>query len=704
MTAPHLPDFFAPPNEISLDSLSGAPGALVARLIARVEGGRRSLLPARVGAVTRWYGVAPPGRQARDLREELRHWLGPPLAMEPAAALTGGDDMDRAAAATFDSWSVVVAEVPAAWQQSAREAVSSLLDVWALTPERSAEPPRPVGRVLRQFYEALLAKSRDEAEAALDELRSRSLVSATNLRFLRVQMLGELGSPAALREYSLQEALTLLARPPAVTERLAEAANALTIEPARVKDPDWESVGVAIDRDWPALATELHQVTNVATARCFALAELALPSPRRALLGEVAQRFPDDPILSVVGARWGTPPQIPAETSALEHYHQGRYETALLAAEGEGVSRHVVSIALAAAANLATGDAASRALALLDGLSSGEQNALAASSVESILISRLRSLTSDSRIPTGWLDWLRGSWADRPDLLVDWCSCWAQAADSLNADLAMELLEALNDERRGRVRNGLPVFIKAVLQTDLSPGRVPLAVTLFDVLLSSEPGRIEHDAALVLLDDILYAGCTAREYSELLEAIEAQLPAIGPRDAAWIIQILDLLLVHGAPDSNRRAGTLATASAAVLAWQDRLEPLDRDLLAQFFPDSGLGRPLDAHPDVTPAEHPPSIIGIYTLLESASRQASEWMRARWPQVEIRTSSDHVNTEALTALARGVDVLLVQTSHAKHAATQALEVAVPDKSRLILVSGRGATSLLRAVVQWSMTPRL
>lgn len=702
MSAVDIGRFFSTPNEVRLDTLTGAPSELVTRLIAYAERGRRSLLPAKLGPTTRWYGLAPNGREERVLREEFRSWLGPPLTASLLTVTAARDGMDQAALAAFDGWRVLSADVLESWQQSARDSVTSLLDVWSLTPERSVEAPRPVGRVLRQFYEAILGGAREDAEGALAELRARSLINPTNLRFLRVHMLSELASPEELRDDPQLEGLTLLARPPAVTEKFAEAADALTIEPSLAPSPVWESLGAELERDWPGLVTERHQITTPATARCFALVEITLPSPRGALIFEAAQRFPDDPILGDLAARWGIPRPPALSASAVEHYQRGDYDFALLAAEQEAPSRTTVSVALACAVNLTTSEAAARALTLFENLDPAAQVFLRHNVVETVFLDRLRALTSDSRMPSGWLDWLRGNWTDRPDLLAEWSRRWTAslpAAEAMTSEFAVELLDGLNDDRRGRIRNGLPVFVDALLANGLAPSNIPLAVTLLDILLSSEPGRIERQASLALLDEILVVGCTAQEYSELLVALEGQFSLIGPRDASWLIQVLDLLLLHSCPGSARRDATLSSSSAIAHAWRDRLDRVDVELLSRLFPGLGFETPSIAGEVESPYSRHPRSVGIYSLLEGATRQAADWIRTRWPDVDVRTSSEHVNSDALTALAKGVDVLLVQTSHAKHAATQALEEAIPDRSRLVLVNGRGATSLLRALLEWS-----
>jgi hypothetical protein len=68
------------------------------------------------------------------------------------------------------------------------------------------------------------------------------------------------------------------------------------------------------------------------------------------------------------------------------------------------------------------------------------------------------------------------------------------------------------------------------------------------------------------------------------------------------------------------------------------------------------------------------------------------------VKVKSSSAEVNSAALASLVKGVDVMLVQTSHAKHSATIAINMAIVDPRRLVLVHGRGASALMRALLEW------
>ena len=575
VTAPNPVDaFYSSPNEVDPSTLEGTLRELLGGLTARLDTSRiRTLLPARVDGRTRWYGLAPSDREARLLREELRSWLGPPISELITEVQEPGDPTDQAAQALVPSGTVLRVDVAEGWQAEARCNVASLTDVWVLAPPRGVDQPRPLGRVLRQFYEAELAADRRSAESALDEIKARALLNATNLRFLRVELLASLGTPQDLREDPLLRGISLLARPPAVTAHLAAAAESLFIANAAgvPEATDWVAVAEKLDEAWPSLVTRREQVTTLATARCFALQELLLDEPRIDALNEVVGHFPDDAVLrSIIPGTTHTPlPKQPDTPLGL--YHAGDYLAALDAADSQNQGRATTSVALAAAVNIGDSASAVRALALVDALTPADRDTVLGSAVERAFYDQLLARTSEARVPENWLDWLRGEWTDRPDLLTEWAGQWRRE-DSLDNDaeeLAVELLDALNDGRRGRVRNGLPVFINWLVEDGLPTPGVALATTIFDILLSSDPGRIERQVSLSLLEEVLLVGCTSQEYSELTNAVVRQLQLLGARDAPWLAECVDLFMQCSSPDLSRRHALIADAVGMATAW---LEP------------------------------------------------------------------------------------------------------------------------------------
>ena len=126
------------------------------------------------------------------------------------------------------------------------------------------------------------------------------------------------------------------------------------------------------------------------------------------------------------------------------------------------------------------------------------------------------------------------------------------------------------------------------------------------------------------------------------------------------------------------------------------------VLRKLFTDAGLDfdPPLTEGTDVETSRQVKAFerVGIYSLSESAAKNAARWIRDEWPDVDVRLSHAHSNNPELNGLVRSSDVVLIQTSHAKHAATTAIERSI-DASRLVRVNGRGATSLFRDLLRWA-----
>lgn len=698
--------FFAEPNEVARDGIGGSAGELLEALVGRLEAtGARTVLPARVAGSTRWYGIATTDADARLLFEEMEAWLGPPISGMVCPLRSAVDATDAAALRLAGSGTVLRTDISAGWQRQARENINGLFDSWSLAPVRGFDRPRPVGRVLRDFYDGLLAGDRSVAESALGEIRTRSLLTSTNTRFLRIELIGSLGTAEELRDDPALRDVSLLARPPAVTEHLARAANALVIEPtAASSDTDWRRAAEQVEGLWPGIITQPSQVRSTEGARCLALTEILTDHPRSDILAGLRTDWGVDEVLLAILDEVSLPaPTIPTGESALALYQEGRYEKALNEVELGVATSALAGLALHAAHNLADPTSTSRALRIVDRLTESDRQVLLRNAVDRHLFELLTTSIAGKGIPSSWLDWLAGDWPDRPDLLREWSRDWP---DTLEDDVtfAEVFLDALNDERRGRTRNGLPVFIEWLVgDGGLEAGKIPLAVTLFDFMLGSEPGRVERQASLTLLDEILTTGCDAREYSEILNALAGQLRLIGPRDAGWLAASIDLLLLSAVADPAARTAFVSESFSAAFVWASRVDSTDTLLLSNAFADAGFEYPsveTQGESDETGQQiRTFRKVGIYSLLEPAALTAARWIKDRWPGVQVTLSHDHVNSRSLEAVVRGSDVVLVQTSRAKHAATNAIRDAARDDESVVLVHGRGATALLRALLRWT-----
>lgn len=672
------------------------------------------MLPARVQGRTRWYGVAPSDREARLLLEEVEAWLGAPVTTGGAYVTAKDDAVDASAALLHPGGIVIRADVEAGWQSEARENVRSLVDLWAITPERSSDERRPVGRVLRYFYEAIAARDRTSAVDAFEEIRYGGLLSPSNVRFLRVELLGLLGQPQELLDDPLLQDVTMLRRPPEVTDHLARAADALYVPESVVAldDDAVRHVAATIEASWPGLIEHPSQLRSVSGARCLALVETLAERPRPGVVEALRLDWSEDALVARVVQMLAESP-VPAElhgqpsvSLVLRHYQAGEFELTLDTAEREAPDRGVAPAVLHAAVNLGDANAAARAVAYVNRLPVDDRDNLLAQAAEAHFYELLLSHNEGPDVPNDWLDWLRSEWPDRPDLLHEWSSGWRteELTEAFGAQLAGELLDALNDQRRGRVRNGLPALLRWIVTDDgLAPASIPLAVTILEIMLGSDPGRAERRAGLDLFGAVLETGCSAPEYRDVLAAIGEQMAGLGPREADWLVGVLDLQLLSPVPDTAARSELFGEALGIAVSWYERIDRTEATLLSKVFSDGGMHFEVPADESAGQASRVQRVfgsVGIYSLSESAAQNARRWIEEEWPGVTVRLSHAHENNSELAGLVQTSDVLLMQTSHAKHAATIAIERSV-ETNRLVRVNGRGATSLLRGLFEWAGT---
>lgn len=706
-----LATFYSSPNEVDRDAFEERSGNLLTTLENRLsQTDKRTLLPASIDNQMRWYGLAPSDRDTRILSEELNAWLGPPLSTALTTANQASDGFDLVVLRLFPDSTILKVEIEEQWQEQAQVNVASLVDTWDLAPARSPDLPRPVGRILRQFYESLIASDRGSAEEALDELKDRALLSPTNIRFLRIELLGRLGTPKEIRDYARLEGILRLVRPPDVTAHLAAAVNALLIEPELTAGPNanWQELGNRIDDEWPNLVTHPDQIRSTFGARCLALTEVLTESPRQAILRVLEETWGDDEVVAAA-VRNRVSDQVEVEPqSALDLYLIGEYSRALEVINSSAPSGSNSGLALMSAANLGDAESARLALSIVDQLTDTDRAELLDQAVERNLHTSLQERAGVTDAPSGWVNWLNGEWPDRPDLLKEWATTWGRPTDlepDESAALEGALLEGLSDQRRDRIRNGLPILTDWLIDenTGLAVGTVPLVAFIVEILLTSAAGRVEREAVLVLLDELLVSGCSSTEYQNLISAIGSQFSQLGPRNAAWLASALDLLLLSAATEPDARDLLVSNALVLAQSWTGLLETTDARLLAKVLKVGGhetsfLTTDTDDKSTRRTSQKSFRRVGIYSLLEPAARRASDWIKELWPSVDVTLSHDHVNSSRLEAMVRGVDVLLIQTSRATHAATSAIGDATAQNTEVIYVNGRGATSIVRGLIEW------
>lgn len=146
-----------------------------------------------------------------------------------------------------------------------------------------------------------------------------------------------------------------------------------------------------------------------------------------------------------------------------------------------------------------------------------------------------------------------------------------------------------------------------------------------------------------------------------------------------------------------------TALAVLEPLRLRLEPVQRASLAALaellgWPDS----PFSDSATIAQDEFAPKLanlrIGIYSLTESAARQAASVLTRLEPSTRVQISSEQVGSAKLKALALNSDLVVITSLSATHAATDFIRANRPSGKPICWAAGRGFTSIVRAVEEF------
>ncbi len=568
--------FYEEPNEVDISLLPAELREPLQVLHDRFTEGRRTLIPAIVEGQMSWYGIARSAGDARLLAEEMASWLGPPLGEEPSVVVEANDELDKKALSLSENGILLRTRVSPGWEGQARNNVRSLIDIWLLTPDRARDKPRTLGQILRNFYEAIAEQDRDSATDALDEIRAGGMLSTTNMSFLKVELLGELGTPEELRDDPTLAGISQLRCPPTVSDYLARAADELFIRPGAENSnrKDCRSLAKRIRTTWPNIIAHPSQVRSVHGARCLGLSELLASKPRQGVIDHLRSEWSSEDALvarlvdllqETLGPTSEWVDDLDRATSVTRLYEDGEFELLLNAAEKvDEPDIGVVSLVMSAAINLADTDSAVFALAMVDQLTDTDRKELLERAVEKSLHTQLLDRNEGTQIPNGWRDWLKGDWPDQPTLLKEWSKNWSIGSITARKEaylFELDLLDALNNDTRERVRNGLPILVSWLTHDDhTGAAAIPIATTILDIILSSYPGLGERHTALDLLKYILQIGCSSKEYCTIADALSQQLESIGRDDIDWLRDVLDFQICYAVPNTERRGELFAQSS------------------------------------------------------------------------------------------------------------------------------------------------
>jgi hypothetical protein len=605
-----------------------------------------------------WYGVAATGAEWRLLQplllahvgRTITEFAGLPMQLDPVIPVEG---MLRAAGAHA---AVKLAPSPANAQFAVR-ALNRLRRALAIRPGGGAGPPIATPQLLAKLEMCLAAGDRDGADEYVTTLRSELRLDTLNLHFLEVRILSAFRSWSELVNKEWFSELSLVRKPSSVAKEMLEALWFVNLN--------------ELSDDPPALQARYRDRVQ----------RLARP-----LLGQVS--ITEDGIVGKLCGLEGlaAPTNLAPGPLAQELIEQ--------ATEAPSVQR--ISVAREAMSSLSTHDLA----------------VLAGSGVSQRSLAEIDAGSSHS--PRNWADWLAQlgdpGFSNAAIVARDAISIWpVEAFNKVQADSIAEALVEIgisNDLRRERLVESLPSLVNWVkADPDYPRGAMrELYVALLQLFsLLEGVGGADRDAATDLLDACLTLGVSAQAYRGLLADFRPLIAAgAGQSSIYWIIELASVLLEHPTPDPSARLGLL---NVALRSFQSMLRLLSRGQRAAYNRVAE-GAQWPTLPEILEDDARVGLerlkgqsIAIYTLTESAARQAEAVLKAQEPSLTIALAHDHVASQRLSRLARDSDVFVMTAASAKHAATDCI-LANRGDGILLYAPGRGFSGIVRVVEEHAL----
>jgi hypothetical protein len=722
-------EFFGAGNELDLTTIPDYTRAQLNEWIRSLgSADRTSFLPREIDGRLFWYVFTPSDRRANEILELLSAWIGPTYSdvTSNRGRLNLTDPFDSKIAHLADvavlRFEVLprngTAHAPAA-KRFVRDALSRLATLLDNRPASEFQLAKSTAQILDDLGHALSARDRGSVDLALASLAANGDLDTLNQSFVRVRALASLEDWDELLEDRSINDLLQVSRPPGVTRairravfnryfttlavserdsELLDAARGLPAEyrsvakgpPANHPDELIFQVLLALTSD-PPLPTELVEgMTSSADKLRVGL------EPRLSRLISTASKSKDAPLA-----------EISPEAAAFALYAAGDPGSALHAVLELPRTAATVRVAVLAAADI---DDKATALIALDYIAADPEirdEVASSKQIRNAIWALEQTVRSDK--PLDWSTWLdqiaRGD--DVATALDAVPTDYSQWTPMSFAALATQLNE-MNDDALMVLGEVSGQFLAAHrdLIEDAGVAGAALGRRLLAALAVSFKSSAGVRAQTLNLVDIAFsASFTPAEYSETVMYInDIRKTNASSGTVEWQADLFQLVTSY--PKSNDETGALDNFVAASLedfiAFRYGLSlvtirairivcdeyPLDfPPILADLLKD-------DADESRQYAYLAGKTVGLYSLMESAAGRAAQLLRSLVPSIEVRLFSNKVGSTALAQASASMDIFVIVTAAAKHAATEFIE-SQRGTAELVRVNAKGTSAIMNAL---------
>jgi hypothetical protein len=635
-----------------------------------------------------FYALADDGPTWRRLQPLLRAFAGPTITDFDGlpTVLNHEIDLER----RFDEIGFyAVAKLRPNSSPSGRllatRALLRLRDVLSLAPVLVKTTPLPTSRLLAQFQDALNNQDLVEAWRLHGLLRSDLRLDATNLVYLEIAIYAQIQDWAAIRWHPRFDELCASVPPSATAELLLQSIYWTELKPHTSEGAKGTGSVVAFEVVRPYVQTLLPIVANVANTAIDEIRKLVLAASSAATAQSISEPTDEDSLNIELAL-----PE-PASASVPTPLEEAREALLLVAQSSDNRAR------------------LEHAKFLIESLGSSDRRLLLEPTWFRALWNEVESQLGTHSPPQSWSEWitfLSEEQFDAAGYAKKGATEWRLTDVELDLAKGIELARAIEGIPSGladeRLIAAMPYWI-AWAKADPCWPRTALRHVYAELLLrlavSARRGAAVLRAGSSLLEGLLQIGLSNLEYRDLIENVEAiTLEGLNRGSVYDVLEFVELLQGAHSPDEMARNNYFSKLLPRLAFLKDRLTVGQITALNQILRVAGRDAETLNQPGGTGPNLPEILkgkrIAIYTLTESAGRQAEALLNNMSPESIIQINHDHVGTKALANLAASADIFVIAWASAKHAATDFIREHRGKKS-ILYASGRGASSIVRVI---------
>jgi hypothetical protein len=596
--------------------------------------------------------------------------------------------------------------VPILVRHEKREAFLDALEAMTTTRSSIDRDPSDAKQyesdLLRDMRLAIAQQDFATAQTAYDSLQRLGTLSQENMRFLQIELLAGQHRWDALVGLPYFQELQKIRRPRTVSEFMLEA-----IWQTRIVQTGRSPVQVFEEADLQSQYGPLLGSVDVPRSRgALALAYFsARQDGDQARIERQLSAVTDEDRQFLKGLTWHGTIVEEKVTDPLEEARRlyGRQQySAVVELFLADPQEQVIGLAINAVLEM---DDATLATPVL-----GAVRKLATDGVQiprglSLLLPHLEALVSNAC--NDWIQWMTRvaapeRWGAAASTARENAKNWPRlpVSEDISNQLADNLISAIDGINADQVRATLDLLCALASKAVTEPSQrkfvdAILLVLAFQDNASESVRNAFNDLAWAVLD----SAPDQAAYTSLLATASdmwSRIASLASID--WALELLDGFVTNPSPAPDDRRNFAQSVIGLTAKYVQRLEPSQILSMRSLLEELGLppwpDLPAEQSEDNPWSKLDSADLGLYTLLESAVPK----LRQRLDQLTHLKSFTHNNdthgTTALKNLASSADYMIVDTWHAKHAATKEIDKIRP-KMRQILPRRGGAVAFLHAL---------